>query len=217
MPRDHFGRRYHVRTHSVDARRLDEHTRRSIVVQNAPPPPAGGSAVPRGTLSVPGVMGGNVRREAPTVDRDGEVRRPSAGAAAGAIAPDGSRSRTPQRTGDAPVYAPQYTPPPAAQTPPPQYGGYGAVRRDGARDGHSRRGGDAPARGTTAAPPAHVPAATPPARGPAPEARPPAAGGAVERGSTGRSAPAPAPAPPTAAAGGAVDRSGASRRPPPEL
>ncbi len=131
VPRHHFGPRWPVRAHAIDGDRLDEGARRAMVVGNRGPGTPGG-AIPRSTVSTLAGVTGNVRRDTPSVDRPGAVRRPGAqvpgirsGAPAAASAPS-----TPA-TDPAPV-PPEYRPP---------SGIYGAVPRAGdGSTGETRRG-----------------------------------------------------------------------------
>lgn len=107
VPRDRFGRPGGVRSAAIDGRRLDDRTRGAMIIQNNGPG-AAGSAVPRGTFSVPGVAG-NVRRLDPRGDVPGSVRRPPP-APAGLVG-----SRPARRPTDAPAYAPEDTPDPGAR------------------------------------------------------------------------------------------------------
>lgn len=126
VPRDHFGPRRPVRSHAVDGDRLDEGTRRAMVVHTAPSSPIGG-AVPRGTLSAPTAAmprgdtprpTGNRRRDEVVAPRPGYVRRPDAPVVERPA--DAAPSGSPSRRADAPVRAPSYAPAPAqGQLPPP--------------------------------------------------------------------------------------------------
>lgn len=73
VPRDRFGPRRPVRAFAVDGDRLDEPTRRAMVIQGAGPPRPVGGAVPRGTFSVAGPAVASRDVDAP---RPGAVRRP---------------------------------------------------------------------------------------------------------------------------------------------
>lgn len=114
MPRDHFGPRRPVRAHAIDGTLLDEPTRRAMIVRTGPLPLPMDSAVPRGSLSVPGATG-TTRRDDSTPARPGNVRSPAGPYAVGprreAVAP---RQTLPRRPVDAPAYAPVYAPPAAA-------------------------------------------------------------------------------------------------------
>ena len=82
VPRDRFGPRRAVRTHAVDGDKLDEATRKALVLQNTPPPMPVGNAVPRGTLSAPGAIFPTDQVAVPRTSIDeprrGNVRRPTA-------------------------------------------------------------------------------------------------------------------------------------------
>jgi hypothetical protein len=115
VPRDHFGGRRAVRLHAVDGDRIDENTRRAMIVQNTAPPRPVGHAVPRGTLSVAPVarIDGAVRAPANGIrsnpgdgDRRGAVRRPAGNIypPIGVTPPDANveTRRDPPPHGDAP-------------------------------------------------------------------------------------------------------------------
>jgi hypothetical protein len=132
VPRDRFGRRGDVRAAAIDGRLIDERTRGAMILQRNGPG-AAGSAVPRGTLSVPGARG-NARAIDSTGDRPGSVRRPPAAGTAGVVTTPGRRPT------DAPVYAPDYTPDDGARY---RVAGPGRDDRDGrtADNAGERRGG----------------------------------------------------------------------------
>ena len=113
VPRDHFGRRS-VRAHAIDGQRLDEPTRRGMVLQNRPPTAPANFAVPRVTLTAPG-MTGNARRDGMRDERPGNVRRPGIPTPPAASTPTSvptmsdTTIRTPssiRRRADDPAYAP---------------------------------------------------------------------------------------------------------------
>lgn len=202
VPRDRFGPRRPVRANAIDGDRLGDLTRSGMIVQHNGPAAPVGTAVPRGTLSVPGAAG-NVRRDTPTIERPGDVRRPQPPSV---IRPTGevpAASAPARRATDAPAYEPA--------TRAPVAGDGGAIRRgagDNESDDQRRRGGvrDPRAGDRSSAPPAERPIVKAPADTsgePRESERSAPQGGAVERGvRAGR------PSPPDASGGGGADRGG---------
>ncbi len=186
IPRDRFGPRRPVRPYSIDGDRLDELTRRAMIMQKSPPAVPAGHAVTRGTLSEPGAAG-NVRREGPTIQRQGDVRRPPGPfvvrpGGESAVAPAPSR-----RVTDAPVSEP-YRPPVT---------GTGAAIRGAAEsenDDQRRRGGVRDPRSVYGSPPPtdrpRVVAPSGPVGEPREAERSAPQGGAVERGARAGRGPA---------------------------
>jgi hypothetical protein len=201
LPRHHFTPRRNVRAYGIDAERLDEVTRRSIITQALPERRGDDVAVPRGSTMAPGARG-NVRR-APATPAPAGVMPSRPEQAAPATETPATRSRRPQ---DHPGYA-----------PPPSWNG-GAERRGGAvREPAAANGGDRDS-GSRERAGRPAPRSTTP-QGDAPAARPQSPtgsqGGAVERGggsrrggAGGASAPGAQPAP--SGQGGARRRPGAA-------
>ncbi len=133
--RDHFAPRWNVRANAIDGDRLDERTR--LALANAVPlRPTGDVAVPRNSVSAPGVRG-NVRRPPPPQPSRpaNETVFPNGTRAVAPAAPATTDTVTPGVRSRRPVSDP-YAPPRTTDDPyaPPRTWNSGDARRGSVRD-----------------------------------------------------------------------------------